>query len=102
MDEFNEAKLRGIDMRKLRRESFTSREHLSMVAEHEMRSAVEREHRRYLFHDWTGDTPKIQPKVEKTEKRAKNIPTKYRFTPEQLRIALAVANNEKETKNGGR
>lgn len=102
MVEFNEAELRGIDLRKLRQESFTSRQHLSMVAEHELRSEQYRERRRHLFHDWNPDTPKIQPKVEKTEKRAKNVPTKYRFTPEQLRIAMAVANKEKENKNGGR
>ena len=40
MTDFNEAKLRGIDIRKLRRESFTSPEHIAMVANHEINAMV--------------------------------------------------------------
>lgn len=104
MDEFNEAKLRGIDMRKLRQESFTSQKHLSMVAEHEQKSkliwAMAREPERPRERPAIkSDTPKVQPKVEKPKKADRNVSQNYRFTPEQLRIAKAVA-NKKGMKNG--
>lgn len=101
MDDFNEAQLRGINLRKLSHERFTSKKHLAMIAEHESKSAmfwqqvreqsrpVERRKRKY-------DTPKVQPKVENSTKPDRNVSRQYRFTPEQIRIAEAVAKRENE------
>lgn len=99
MVEFNEAKLRGINMRKLRQESFTSQKHLSMVAEHELKSAAYWNSRREQWRPkfakrQVSDTPKVQPIVEKSKKPARNVSQNFRFTPEQLRIAMAVAEKE--------
>ena len=104
VDEFNEAQLRGIDMRKLRQESFTSQKHLSMVAEHEQKSKLFWELFREPERPRTSpviksDTPKVQPKVENSKKPDRNVSRQYRFTPEQLRIAMSIA-EKKEMKNG--
>jgi hypothetical protein len=104
VDEFNEAQLRGIDMRKLRQESFTSQKHLSMVGEHEQKSKLIRELLREPERPRTSpviksDTPKGQPNIEISTKPDRNVSRQYRFTPEQLRIAIAIA-EKKEMKNG--
>ena len=104
VDEFNEAQLRGIDMRKLRQESFTSQKHLLLVAQHEQKSKLFWELLREPERPRTSpfiksDTPKVQPKVENSTKPDRNVSRQYRFTPEQLRIAIAIA-EKKEIKNG--
>jgi hypothetical protein len=100
VDEFNEAQLRGIDMRKLRQELFTSQKHLSMVAEHEQKSKLFWELFREPERPRTSpaiksDTPKVQPKVEISTKPDRNVSRQYRFTPEQLRIAMSIAEKRK-------
>ncbi len=95
MPNFNEAKLRGINLRKLRNESFTSASHLSMVAEHELRAQVYwqqvRERARPAARPRIkNDTPKVQASVETVVSSDRNVSPEIRFTPEQLRIAMAA------------
>lgn len=95
MNDFNEAQLRGINLRSLRQEAFTSQKHLSMVAEHQFRADLYWSRRRFIElskhrPSQKRDTPKVQHQVEKTEKPDTNEPKQYRFTPEQLRIAMTV------------
>lgn len=95
MTDFNEAKLRGIDIRKLRRESFTSPEHIAMVANHEINAMVIHQKSREISRPEfrlvrKNDTPKVQVSVETAVSSDRNDSPEIRFTPEQLRIAKAA------------
>lgn len=101
MDQFNEAKLRGIDMRKLRQESFTSRQHLRMVAEHELRVEQFKRSNVKSFRPETRPvvkqkTTNVQQIVEKRVSSARNVSNEYRFTPEQMRIAMSVLDKKEK------
>jgi hypothetical protein len=101
VDDFNEAQLRGINLRKLSHERFTSKKHLSMMTEHETKSAliwqqVREKSRPVERRKRKSDTPKVQPNVEISTKPDRNVSRQYRFTPEQIRIAEAVAKRENE------
>jgi hypothetical protein len=95
MPDFNEAKLRGIDLRRLRRESFTSAQHIAMVSEHEFRAAVIHQRMREIARPERRsvrktDTPKVQASVETAVSSDRNDSPEIRFTPEQLRVAHAA------------
>lgn len=82
---FNEAKLRGINMRKLRQESFTSTKHLKLVEMHELRVAALREG--FDFPERPKERPKVRKSVPRSKVKEVIEPT---FTETQLRIAQAV------------
>lgn len=95
MPDFNEAKLRGIDIRKLRRESFTSANHIAMVSKHELHAMVIHQKLREISRPEQRsvrktDTPKVQASVETAVSSDRNDSPEIRFTPEQLRIANAA------------
>lgn len=95
MPDFNEAKLRGIDIRKLRRESFTSADHIAMVSKHEIRAMVIHQRLREVSRPERrsvrkNDTPKVHPSVETAVSSDRNDSPEIRFTPEQLRVANAA------------
>jgi hypothetical protein len=90
---FNEAQLRGIDLDKLQEESFSSREHLKMMAHHEI----------FAREYWRIMKETARPEASKTTKKVKSVKPvakvrqskKYLFTPEQVNIANAIFRNEK-------
>lgn len=89
----SEAELRGIDLRELRKESFTSREHLVMVTMHELKAEAY----------WTAHREIERPPLKKIPAKVKSVKPvamvgqskTYRFTPEQINIAEAIYRNEK-------
>lgn len=100
MHKFNEAKLRGIDMAKLRRESFGDGRHFKMIREHENRKKM-------LGFDLAAAKPVVETKpdtpkrvLQKKPLQARNVSRKHDFTPTQ--IAIAIASLEKKEKQNGK
>lgn len=81
----NEAELRGIDMKQLRKELFTSREHLAMVAKHE--EVVRNFYRRKHFPvKQSGITVYADSMLDTVDNK---------FTERQIEIAIAVLEKDK-------
>lgn len=91
---FNEAQLRGIDLEKLREESFSSREHLKMMAEHEVFAKTYWQ----IVRETARPVEKKLPPKMKTVKPPVRVKTSktYLFTPEQVSIAEAIFRKEKK------
>ena len=86
---FNEAKLRGINMRKLRQESFTSMKHLEMMRIHEVKAALIHERLRYPSRPAEQTIPSPVAPTSEVQGKVKEViePT---FTDNQIRIAQAA------------
>lgn len=84
---FNEAKLRGIDLKKLQQESFTSMQHIIMVKNHEARKRINSDWE--LFKKSSDYVPvkKSQAKPSTTT-RVVRKKTEMSFTDVQLKIAI--------------
>lgn len=90
---FDEAHLRGIDLEKLQEESFTSKEHLKMMAHHEV---FAREYWRIMRETARPVEPEPIKKVRSVKPVGKvRLSKKYLFSPEQINIANAIFRNEK-------
>lgn len=82
----DEARLRGIDLKKLRRESFTSRQHIDMVRMHEIKAALY----------WSSRHQPDAPKRRKTSEGVYRLQeVDIEFTETQINIAKAIFRNEK-------
>lgn len=86
---FNEAKLRGINMRKLRQESFTSKKHIEMMKLHEAHAALIHERLRYPSRPAEQTIPSPVSTRSEVQGKVKEViePT---FTESQIRIAQAA------------
>jgi hypothetical protein len=94
--EFDEAKLRGIDVVELQDESFTSYGHRQMMARHEARTKLFHEYAKMHPSSTPTDTPKVTP-IDKPAKVRKNK-KQPQFTEAQIRIAQAVLEKEMKKK----
>jgi hypothetical protein len=90
----DEAKLRGIDLAKLAQESFTSKQHIAMVREHELRAA------KYWDKVRWPDRPRATASDTPLDAQTFKLPIRVRtvrqpsFTAKQIRIAQAVLEGE--------
>lgn len=85
---FNEAKLRGIDLKKIQEESFTSMQHIIMVREHEAKKKIRADWE--LFKKSSDYVPPVQksPVKPSTTTRVVTKKTEMSFTDVQLKIAI--------------
>lgn len=100
----SEAELRGIDVSALEEERFTSRTHLRMIAEHELRAKWYRIRaaevarpepvKRKVAPDSKIQETKVAPEA-KPQGKVEGV-SKYLFNPEQIRIAEAIFRKEKK------
>lgn len=92
----DEAKMRGIDIDKLRGESFYNLAHHRMVEMHEAKAKLFRD---YAKLQENTDNPAPNPKVAPVKKPVRVVNgKKYQFTDTQIRIAQAVLDKEKKNK----
>jgi hypothetical protein len=86
---FNEAKLRGINMRKLRQESFTSPKHIEMMKLHEARAQIIWDKVRWPDRPLPKKIPSPVAPTSVVQGKVKEViePT---FTDNQIRIAQAA------------
>lgn len=92
----DESLYRGIDIKELQKESFTSREHLEMVRNHEIAAKAYWARNRVIHHESKAETPRRAEVVtEETQKPVKLATRRYKFTPAQLEIAIKA-----QQKNG--
>lgn len=90
--EFNEAEMRGIDLKKLRKERFSSIAHKRMVERHEEKAKLFRDYAKLVEQN-----PLPSPAVAPVQKPARvRKDKKYQFSDTQLRIAQAVLEQEKK------
>lgn len=82
---FNEAKLRGIDLKKLQEESFTSMQHIIMVKDHEARKRITADWK--LFKELPEYVPAKREKPSTSTRVVTNKKT-MSFTDVQLKIAI--------------
>lgn len=88
----DEALLRGIDLAALEEERFTSRTHLRMVAEHELKARW----LRIVAAEVARPEPVKRKVAPKTKPQGKVETAKqYLFNSEQIRIAEAIFRKEK-------
>lgn len=84
---FNEAKLRGIDLKKIQEESFTSMQHIIMVKNHEARKRITSDWERFKKEpDFAA--PKQSRVKPSTTTRVVRKKTEMSFTDVQLKIAI--------------
>lgn len=85
---FNEAKLRGIDLKKLQQESFHSMQHIIMVRDHEAKKRINADWE--LFKKVPDYVPPVQksPRKPSTTTRVVREKTEMSFTDVQLKIAI--------------
>lgn len=90
MDEitFNEAKLRGINLRELQKESFSSIQHIMMVREHEAKKKIHADWQKFKRED--DYVPKVHKSRVKPSTSTRVISKKKQmsFTDVQLKIAI--------------
>ena len=82
---FNEAKLRGINLKKLQQEAFTTMQHTTMVKDHEAKKKIRREWE--LFKQANDYVPAKRVKPS-TAGRVIRKKTEMSFTDVQLKIAI--------------
>jgi len=90
---FNEAKLRGINMRKLRQESFTSQKHIEMVKLHEARVAIIWDAIRWPDRPMPEKIPALVAPAKSVGRGKVKEVIEPTFTESQLRVAQAALKN---------
>lgn len=85
---FNEAKLRGIDLKKLQQESFYTMQHLTMVKDHEAKKRINANWE--LFKKAPGYEPAVLKSSAKPSTTTRVVSKKkpMSFTDVQLKIAI--------------
>lgn len=92
----DEAKMRGIDIDKLRAESFYNMAHHRMVEMHEAKAKLFRD---YAKLQQSKPNPEPAPKLAPVQKPVRVVKEKkHQFTDAQIRIAQAVLDKEKKKK----
>lgn len=86
----NESHYRGIDIKKLRKEAFTSPEHIAMVRKHEAAAKAYWDAHRvtYAPPEDAKSTRRLDAITRKNPKAVKLATRAHKFTPAQFEIAL--------------